>query len=103
MAAFWELTRDPRFLTYHDRVRNYFPLAEIVAAEMSTRTAAEWEQALETADVPFAPVLTPAQAWAHPQIRALGLDDPSLTGGRLPRPLRFDGHRPASHSRSSLP
>lgn len=99
-----DLTGLPQFLTYHDRVRNYFELQKIVCSEMSRRTAAEWEEILEAADVPFSPFLTPARAMAHPQFGALALDDSDCvpSGKSLLRPLRFDGQRPTAHTRSSL-
>jgi crotonobetainyl-CoA:carnitine CoA-transferase CaiB-like acyl-CoA transferase len=99
-----DLTRLSQFLTYHDRVRNYFALEEIVCAEMSRRTASEWEQILEAADVPFSPFLTSAQAIALPQVSALALEDSDCvpSGNSLLRPLRFNGERPTSHTRSPL-
>ncbi|WKN60244.1 CoA transferase [Rhodococcus opacus] len=99
-----DLTQLPQFLTYHDRVRNYSELSEIISAEMARRTAATWAEMLETADVPFAPFLTPAQALAHPQADALELNDPDCvpSGSSLLRPLRFDGRRPTARRRRSL-
>ncbi len=66
-----------------------------VAALLASRTRADWRQLCEEHDIPAEPVLTPAEAAAHPQLAARDLlrSDP---GGRprLAFPARFDGTRP---------
>ena len=67
-------------------------IAEIVA----TRTREEWVEFLREQDIPADPVLTPAEAREHPQVRARGLlrtGDDELP--RLGYPARFDDSRPA--------
>ena len=66
-----------------------------VATVIASRTLGEWEALGADLDLPLEPVLTAAEAAAHPQARARGL----LAAGAddLPRlgfPARFDGDRP---------
>jgi crotonobetainyl-CoA:carnitine CoA-transferase CaiB-like acyl-CoA transferase len=91
-----DLLEDPRFATYHDRVRHYDLIVDRVSEGVARRPLEEWEHILEAADVPFAPLLTPSEAMRLPQVQAIALDDPDCvpTGASLLRPLRFDGSRP---------
>lgn len=96
-----DLADDPRFITYSQRVANYFELAEIVRQEFAGKPASEWEKLLTDADVPYAPVLTMSGFIGHPQTEWLGLLEPERNGLQLVRPpWRFNGTRP---ERSSLP
>lgn len=66
-----------------------------VAQLLKSRTRAEWEGLFERLDLPAAPLLTPAEARAHPQAQARAV----LTRGaegfpRLGFPVLFDGMRP---------
>lgn len=90
-----DLAEDPRFAEYRPREANYFELAEIVEAEFERRTTEEWEKALTTEDVPFAPVLTMTGYVEHEQVDWLGMVQPQDDGLALLRPpWRFDGERP---------
>jgi crotonobetainyl-CoA:carnitine CoA-transferase CaiB-like acyl-CoA transferase len=90
-----ELSEDPRFATYKDRVANYIELAELVYPIFRERPAQEWEQLLTINDVPFAPVLTIEGVLRHPQTQWLELIEPERNGVSLVRPpWRFDGERP---------
>jgi crotonobetainyl-CoA:carnitine CoA-transferase CaiB-like acyl-CoA transferase len=90
-----DLIEDPRFLTYNDRVANYFVLESIVEAEFLRRTRDEWDARLIAADVPFAPVLTVSELVHHPQTEWLELLEPARGGNLLVRPpWRFSGKRP---------
>lgn len=90
-----DLADDPRFTTYDDRRRNYFPLVDIIQAEFHTKPADEWEKLLAEADVPFAPVLGMGGYLEHPQTEWLGMAEPEDEGLSLLRPpWRFDGDRP---------
>lgn len=90
------------FATYHDRVRNYFVLADIIAEALSSATLAVWEDILAEADVPFAPLLTPGEAISHPQAAALALRGSSTVRTSLVSPLQFGGRRVDHNNRSSL-
>jgi crotonobetainyl-CoA:carnitine CoA-transferase CaiB-like acyl-CoA transferase len=87
---------DPRFRANPDRVSNQATLYRQIEEIIVTRTSAEWQQLLDAAGVPNAPMQTIAQVLAHPQTRALGMLQPSPDGEitLLGLPLSFDGERP---------
>ena len=90
------LTEDARFLTYRDRLANYFELKPIIEEEFLKRTRDEWESVLIANDVPFAPVLTMEELATHPQMEWLGVMEPERNGILLVRPpMRFQGERPS--------
>jgi crotonobetainyl-CoA:carnitine CoA-transferase CaiB-like acyl-CoA transferase len=68
----------------------------LVAAAVASRTRQEWSAALRDADVPAGPVLSAAEARAHPQARSRALLDAGEPPGsvRLAFPALFDGERP---------
>jgi crotonobetainyl-CoA:carnitine CoA-transferase CaiB-like acyl-CoA transferase len=89
-----ELATDERFATNADRVRNRVDLIEILAAELATRTAAEWLTALEQAAVPAAPVRTLDEVFASPEGAAAiqVVEDPERGPLELvASPIRIDG------------
>ncbi len=63
-----DLAEDPRFRSNQDRVRNRQALVPILSDITRRRTTAEWIDLLEKAEVPCAPVLDMAQAFAEPQL-----------------------------------
>jgi crotonobetainyl-CoA:carnitine CoA-transferase CaiB-like acyl-CoA transferase len=68
-----DLAADPRFATNTLRVQNRDVLVPIVAEVMSMLTTEEWQQRLQAAQVPHAPVWDYATLFAHPQMAARGL------------------------------
>ena len=68
------LASDPRFATNGDRVVNRAALRPLIAAPLRSRSRAEWQAALEAADVPCGPILDVVEAFAAPQARALDMD-----------------------------
>jgi crotonobetainyl-CoA:carnitine CoA-transferase CaiB-like acyl-CoA transferase len=71
-----------------------------VAGFIASRTRAEWMEIFEREDIPAEPVLSAAEARAHPQARDRGL----LSQGpddlaRLAFPAQFDGVRPRGGDR----
>ena len=89
-----DLLARPEFARFPDRAANHALLKPVIEAEFLRRSRAEWEAILDAADVPFAPVLTVAEAVAHPQTRWLDLVEPSGDGQMLVRPpWRFGGER----------
>ena len=91
-----ELTEDARFLTYRDRLANYFELKPILEEEFLTKSREDWEALLIANDVPFAPVLTMEELATHPQTEWLGMMEPERNGMLLVRPpMRFQGERPS--------
>lgn len=69
-----ELLDDPRFATNSDRMAHLPALVETLAKTLRAATTAEWGRRLEAAGVPAEPVLTLDQVYAHPQVRARGMD-----------------------------
>ena len=68
------LASDPRFATNGDRVVNRAALRPLIAAPLGLRSRAEWQAALEAAEVPCGPILDVVEAFAAPQARALDMD-----------------------------
>lgn len=69
-------------------------LIEAVAAVLAGRTRDEWLAAFADADCCFEPVLTPAEALAHPQAAARGMVRLIDGGGEALFPVHMDGTPP---------
>ena len=67
-----EWLEDPRFATVEAREVNKPARLELTQSVLITDTTASWMERLTAHDVPCAPVLTRAQVWQHPQVRANG-------------------------------
>lgn len=90
-----DLIDRPEFRRFKDREAHFDQLKPLIEAEFLKRSRADWEQVLDGADVPFAPVLTVAEAVDHPQTRWLELMEPDGGGeGFVRPPWRFGGARP---------
>jgi crotonobetainyl-CoA:carnitine CoA-transferase CaiB-like acyl-CoA transferase len=87
---------DARFLTNPDRVKNQGVLYRWIEEIVRERTSGEWQQILDAAAVPNAPMQTIAEVLEHPQTKALEMLQPSPDGDitLLGLPLSFDGERP---------
>ena len=68
-----ELADDPRFRTREDRLGNRTALTRALEQRLFARPASDWVGALNRAGVPAGPVLTVAEALAHPQVVGRGL------------------------------
>ncbi|MCS6851959.1 MAG: CoA transferase [Gemmataceae bacterium] len=68
-----DLAADPRFATNPQRVQHRALLVPLLEGLMGTRSTADWQQTLEAADVPHAPVWSYAELFASPQAAARGL------------------------------
>jgi crotonobetainyl-CoA:carnitine CoA-transferase CaiB-like acyl-CoA transferase len=91
-----ELITDERFSTYQQRVSNFDELCAVLGQVFATRSGAEWETALQRANLPFAPVYSMKEAPQQPQVQALELyayDDEGRSV-LFRGPWRFDGERP---------
>lgn len=66
------LGRDPRFATHGARAAHIDAVYAEVSRIMRTRTTAQWRELLDEADVPNAPMNSPADLLASPQLRATG-------------------------------
>lgn len=90
-----ELADEARFRTIADRMTHRAELSAILETTFRSRTTAEWSERLEAADVPFAPVLSVADALEHPQTSHRGMTPRvRLPGGEWVRtvgsPLRYE-------------
>src|SRR3989304_5749862 len=79
------MDRDPRFSTHTNPAAAIDEVYAWVAETMRTRTTAEWRELLEKADIPHAPMNSPADLLADPELAVTGFltleDHP--TEGRL--------------------
>jgi crotonobetainyl-CoA:carnitine CoA-transferase CaiB-like acyl-CoA transferase len=92
-----EWVGDARFATMSARSENRLAVIAAVGAAMRQRTTAEWLAALEAADIPCGPVLSLAEAFAHPQAQALNMVLEEA-GMKMPGfPLRFSRTPMALH------
>ncbi len=95
-AGHAELATDERFATNRGRVENRDVLIPIIKDFLKQRSAADWIAALETVGVPCGPINNLEQVFAHPQIKARGLQrelDHPVTGSvpQVAGPIRFTG------------
>jgi crotonobetainyl-CoA:carnitine CoA-transferase CaiB-like acyl-CoA transferase len=88
---------DPRFLTNPDRVNNQGVLYRWIEEIVRERTSREWQEILDAAAVPNAPMQTIAEVIDHPQTKALKMLQPSPDGEitLFGLPISFDGVRPS--------
>jgi crotonobetainyl-CoA:carnitine CoA-transferase CaiB-like acyl-CoA transferase len=91
-----ELAADPRFATPTLRRDRRDEVDQIIADITRTRTVAEWEQRLKSADVPHAPVLGVTAALSHPHVlaREMVVEVEHQTIGSMKvigRPVKFPG------------
>jgi crotonobetainyl-CoA:carnitine CoA-transferase CaiB-like acyl-CoA transferase len=80
---------DPRFLTNPDRVNNQGVLYCWIEDIVRERTSREWQDILDAAAVPNAPMQTIAEVLDHPQTKALQMLQPSPDGDITCSAFRF--------------
>jgi formyl-CoA transferase len=68
-----ELADDPRFHTNADRLANREALISEIQSLIEQRTAAEWLALLNENNIPAGPINTVPEAFADPQVQALGI------------------------------
>jgi crotonobetainyl-CoA:carnitine CoA-transferase CaiB-like acyl-CoA transferase len=68
-----DLATDTRYALNADRVRRRDELNELLVPLFAARPLAEWLGALDAAGIPCGPILSVAEALAHPQARARGM------------------------------
>jgi crotonobetainyl-CoA:carnitine CoA-transferase CaiB-like acyl-CoA transferase len=68
-----ELSKDARFASNGDRVRNNDALVDLLEGYFRTKPSAHWLAALEAAGIPSGPVLDFDQAMADPHVVARGM------------------------------
>ncbi|MEQ8229789.1 MAG: CoA transferase [Rhodospirillales bacterium] len=91
-----EWPTDPRFNSNQNRYANLGELNALIEPVVITRTRAEWQEALDQAGIPSAPVQQTLEMMADPQTEALGILQTVIGGGPklVGLPLSFDGTRP---------
>jgi CoA:oxalate CoA-transferase len=82
-----EATDDPRFDTGAHRSANRDALTQLTESALSTRTADEWVATLSQAGIPCGPIYRYSQAFASPQVEALGLIRQTVRRDGSPLPL----------------
>jgi crotonobetainyl-CoA:carnitine CoA-transferase CaiB-like acyl-CoA transferase len=87
-----DLVVDPRFADREARKRNRDALNAELTAELRTRTAAEWEQALPAIGVPAARILSVPQAVASEQLAHRGFFTDVPFPGDAGRTVRASGN-----------
>ena len=93
-----EVAKDLRFTTNSARIEHRELLIPMLSEWMLQRCTQQWMDLLEPNAVPCAPILTLPGVFAHPQVRARGLQL-SVDGGNgqpmplVANPMRFDGER----------
>lgn len=92
--AEWPL--DARFADNQKRYANLEALNTEISAVLAERTRDEWQQALDGAGVPSAPVRKVTEVMGEPQTQALGMlqSMPDADRALVGLPLSFDGLRP---------
>ncbi|MBX3596706.1 MAG: CoA transferase [Rhizobiaceae bacterium] len=91
-----DLAADGRFMTNDGRVRNRTELIPMIESETLKKDSSEWQEILQAAGVPNAPIQSIDQVVAHPQTQALQIVQPSpdLDMQLVGLPLCFNGRRP---------
>ncbi len=91
-----EWPSDPRFASNPMRVENRDVLCPLIEAIMRTQPRAHWQERLDAAGVPNAPIQSMDEVAADPQTQALGMIQETSDGRfRLVGiPVAFDGRRP---------
>lgn len=89
-----ELTKDERFATNANRVRNREILVPLLQEVLLQRSTEEWVAPLEAAGVPSGPINNIGQAFEHPQVkhRKMRIDLPHPLAGSVPSvasPIKF--------------
>ena len=92
-----EWTEDPRFATNSARVKHRDLIEPMIEAILRTRPRDEWVEYFGENRIPCGPILQVDEAFAHPQVQALGIFQ-SAPGTDMPlvtAPWSIDGERPA--------
>jgi formyl-CoA transferase/CoA:oxalate CoA-transferase len=95
-----DLSVDARFQTNVLRNQHRTELVAQLEDEFAKRTAADWQERFDRAEVPCGPVLSLTQALQSPQLAAreaiAEVTHPGLGSFRIPaNPMRFEGFTPA--------
>ncbi len=93
-----DLLAEARYATNEERVAAREELEPVLTKTFGTRRAAEWEERLAAAGIPFGSVNDVSEVLAHPQLAASGIvTETDSPAGRIPTigaPFLVDGQRP---------
>ncbi|MFE3171963.1 CaiB/BaiF CoA transferase family protein [Amycolatopsis sp. NPDC059090] len=91
-----EWADDPRFATNAARLENRAEIDRLIGERIASGTRAQWQDRLQAAGIPCAPVQTTPELVGHEQTRELGIIGAADEGeiGVVGLPLSFDGRRP---------
>ncbi|CAG2154533.1 CaiB/BaiF CoA transferase family protein [Cupriavidus numazuensis] len=73
VAGMAELAQDARYATNSARIENLPQLRALLTEIFPTRTRTAWTDAFDAAGVPWGPIHTMEEVFAHPQVRHRGL------------------------------
>jgi formyl-CoA transferase len=69
VAGMPALAQDPRYASNSARIENLAPLRAILTDLFLTRTRQDWTDAFDAANVPWGPIHTMEEVFAHPQVK----------------------------------
>ncbi|MEH2480043.1 crotonobetainyl-CoA:carnitine CoA-transferase CaiB-like acyl-CoA transferase [Nitrobacteraceae bacterium AZCC 2146] len=94
-----EWMENPRYATNSARVANRAEVMQIISEALAGRRRDEWIELLGDNRIPCAPILDTAEAFAHPQVQALGIfqSPPGLDMPLVSAAWTIDGVRPPIH------
>lgn len=90
------VSADPAYQTNPARVKNRQTLVPMLTAWLMQRDTAEWGRLLDSAHVPWSPILDVAQVMTHPHVLARGMkltSDDATIPPMIANPMRMDGQR----------
>ena len=92
-----DLAANPAYQTNPARRENYDALMAVLRPLIAGKSRAQWERVFVAAGVPFAPINTLPELWAHPQIAASNIiqeySSPHFGSIKtVARAVRFDGN-----------
>ena len=64
-----DLAQDPRYVTNSGRIEHLTELRKVLTALFPTRSRADWTAAFDAAGVPWGPIHTMEEVFAHPQVQ----------------------------------
>ena len=90
-----EWLEDPRFADNPSRSDHRDELNAVLVPILKAETRAHWQERLDKAGVPNAPIQLATEVVEHPQTQALGIMQDTGQGMALTGlPISFDGERP---------
>lgn len=91
-----EWSEDPRFAKNSARILHRVVLESLLEEVLTSRPRDEWVELLGANRIPCAPILATDEAFAHPQVQALGIfqSPPGVEMPLVSAPWTLDGIRP---------